>query len=239
MNITNLFDISKKHRSQYRWDSVLYFFKNYETFSNNDKLGFVLESLQTIAWCWIDVVKSNDKIKLWEKDIAQLFSDMSTYKTNKKIVWSKLVFLANHYFNLIKNVDDINLDNVELFYKWKVKISEISKSTAIILKWVSWKEYSFIWIWSVHTSKLEEIEDMAELLESDYSKKAFQDYLIFKWTWQARRLLSNSIVIEYYTLQNDLEKVKDIKSNNAKILRNLQEKNDTTKDSDTSSDATS
>jgi len=229
MDINKVFQISKMNRNTYRWEVVLHFFRTYDVSSEVKKLWFVLEALQTIASCGQDFIKDTKIKKLTDQQIAQLYSDMWSYIHNKKIVWSKLLLLAIHYYDLIKNKDLVSLKNVDLFYKGALKIDQIMREEAVEFTWASWKKYWFITIWSVHTAQLEVMEDIALNLFDDYSQGILAEYQKFKWIWQVRRLLSNLWVIKYYTDLWDLEKVEQTKLINTKLLTSIINKNENKK----------
>lgn len=232
MDISHIFNIARNHKSPYRWESTIYYFKNYDLWVVNWKLWFVMEALQVIHSCWIQVVKANKVYKLDKQQIKQLFSNMDSYRTNKKIVWSNLLNITQALVNEI-NIDELSENNVEWFYRWTCPLEKMLVWEVFEFQSSSWKIYSVNKIWNVHTFTMEWLKDTTDILSTEYDLDILWKYKEIEWMWNSRRLLSNLLELKFWEKINNEEKIKLIKEQNESIYKNLKskkEKNEKEKD---------
>ena len=229
MLISELYNVAKKFPSQYRWDTVINFFKDYEIKNDLTRVWFVLEALQSAAWCLIPIVIDNSNISLTEWEINQIYSDMFTYQHNKSIVWNKLILLAQHNFNKLAN-KDLSLINAWLYYEWFLKVKDVMTKDVLEVKWISGKRHFIVSLWQIGANfSADDLEDISHnYLNTDYQKWLYEEAIKCKhieWVWTERRnLMSWIILYDFYSKEWNKEKVDEYIKKNSWFLKNLNDK---------------
>jgi len=170
MDTSNVFKIAADYRLKYFGKKTLDSFFNNDPVWNLEKIEFYLNAIRYVHTLWFTKINPLSQWESVNKNAIKI--EALTFLKHNKIVWSKLYWLASKYLleaGWNKLFDNITEESIIKYYKEEITIEEIYKknTTAFDFKWLTWEWYSYENINTIHTVKLETVEDIFNWLDME------------------------------------------------------------------------